>query len=675
VRHPFSPIPAKPARISVGAKPRKAKKMLDDLKVTFDHDVETALSDLPSMADDLLLDTAFTASLSANAVDQSQKLVGFMQAARSVHRQSNAAAANAAVLTYLVYLGTRSDKGAEWLKAQIEAANVVIKSHNAAEATLKARVAEYKVKGMAMFPPAQTTQDAAIYAEEAAQLAELANLTDKAWTRRQKIEIAARAGTADWTRCVKLSLELHSSANASVISRYSTVVAWLNKRFPNATENLYAVMVKAIADAGGFDAAYAEQVDRQKNQDEQDDGSDDGTLTAEQVEAIATAKSKILEDGINATVAVSLAPVTAKYAASGYTMLLARVGENGLEVLGETKTSESGIKHAVESMAMANGCKTNPGAEFLWTLFSLGDLVSEGQSTALTRNDLAAGETLKTERKVVMRDKEDGTGYEIVVSARYADASIVVTGCPNSELVRLGPPKAGLLTLTKTSRDNLYAALAGQFERTILDVVAVEDPVRKDGALAKNSPAWDVIYRTGAVGEAIAQHRFYLNDISEADHRPLCVEGFKPNLLQNLKNLDLAAMYEQCKANWDKVKKADKTAKTVALTFAKGAMTLVTKGEPDFSIATTGAYRTVPMVTLRAQEFFAVLAKLAEFSADDLTLEVDHGGLLRFSWAGDLGQFAIHLPTATADGSLSSRRLQQMSGPMITVADEDDTNA
>ena len=77
--------------------------MLDDLKVTFDHDVETALSNLPYMAGDLLLDTASTASLSANAIDQSQKLVGFMQAARSVHRQSNAAAANAAVLTYLVY--------------------------------------------------------------------------------------------------------------------------------------------------------------------------------------------------------------------------------------------------------------------------------------------------------------------------------------------------------------------------------------------------------------------------------------------------------------------------------------------------------------------------------------------------------------------------------------------
>jgi hypothetical protein len=80
-------------------------------------------------------------------------------------------------------------------------------------------------------------------------------------------------------------------------------------------------------------------------------------------------------------------------------------------------------------------------------------------------------------------------------------------------------------------------------------------------------------------------------------------------------------------------------------------------------------------VTLRAQEFFAVLAKLAEISVDDLTLEVDIGGLLRFSWAHELGQFAVCLPTATADGSLSSRRLQQMSAPTLPVSDEDDTNA
>ncbi len=625
-----------------------------------------------SMADDLLLDAAITA---AQPADYGQKLIGYMQVARSALRQSKTSAANAAVLTYLTYLGTRSDKGAEWLKAQIDAVNVLIKTHNADEVILQARVADYKVKGLAMFPTAKTAEEADTYAAEALELAELGKLTANDWARRQKVAIGARSGTAEWTRVVKLSLELHSAWNASVVSRYSSAVSWLNQRFPTATDSQYGAMVKAIADAGGFDSVVAEQVDRQKSQDEQDDGSDDGTLTAEQVEAIDKAKAKILDDGINATVALSLVPVTAKHAADGYTMLLARVGENGVEVLGEAKTSEVGIKNAVERMAMANGCATNPGAEFLWTLFSLGDLVTEGHSTALTRDDLAAGETLKTERKVVLCDQQDGSGYEIVVSARYADASIVVTGCPNSELVRLGPPKAGLLTLTKTSRDNLYAALAGQFDRSILDVVAVDEPVRKDGGLAKNSPAWEVIYRTGAVGAAIAQHRYYLNDISEADHRPLCVEGFKPQLLQNLKKLDLADMYQQCKANWDQVKKADKTAKTVALTFDKGSMTLVIKGEPDFTIATSGAFRTTPKVTLRAQEFFAALAKLAEISVDDLTLEVDVGGLLRFSWANELGQFAVCLPTATADASLSSRRLQQMSAPTLPVSDEDDTNA
>ena len=643
--------------------------MFDAPFKTQDYDVQATPV---SMADDLLLDVAITA---AQPADNDQKLIGYMQAARSALRQSKTSAANAAVLTYLTYLGTRSEKGAEWLKAQIDAVNVLIKTHNADEVILQARVADYKVKGMAMFPTAKTAEEADTYAAEALELAELGKLTANDWARRQKVAIGARAGTAEWTRVVKLSLELHSAWNASVVSRYSSAVSWLNHRFPNATDNQYGIMVKAIADAGGFDAVVAEQVDRQKSQDEQDDGSDDGTLTAEQVEAIDKAKAKILDDGINATVALSLVPVTAKHAADGYTMLLARVGENGVEVLGEAKTSEVGIKNAVERMAMANGCATNPGAEFLWKLFNLGDLVTEGHSTALTRDDLAAGETLKTERKVVLCDKQDGSGYEIVVSARYADASIVVTGCPNSELVRLGPPKAGLLTLTKTSRDNLYAALAGQFDRSILDVVAVDDPVRKDGGLAKNSPAWEVIYRTGAVGAAIAQHRYYLNDISDADHRPLCIEGFKPQLLQNLKKLDLAAMYQQCKNGWDKVKKADKTAKTVAMAFDKGAMTLVIKGEPDFTIATKAAFRTTPKVSLRAQELFAVLGKLAEISADDLTLEVDVGGLLRFSWANDLGQFAVCLPTATADGSLSSRRLQQMSAPTLAVSDEDDTNA
>ena len=618
---------------------------------------------------------AMAMSLPAPSVDNGQKLATFIQAARSVHSQSRTAAANAAVWAYLVYRGTQSQKGSEWLKVQLEAANVLIKKHNADEVVLKTQVAEFKVKGKAMFPSAKAAEDAVLQAADGLRLAQLADLTDKDWSRRQQVEIAARANTADWTRVVKLVLELNHSWQASLVSRYSSVVSWLSQRFPNAADSQYNEMVQSIAKAGGFDAVVAEQADRKKVQDEQDDGSDDGSLTTEQVEAIGKAKAQLLETGINRTVAVSMAPVTAKHAASGYTMLLARVGANGVEVLGEAKTSESGIKHAVESMALANGCTANPGAEFLWTLFSLGDLVTEGHSTAVTRNNLAAGEPLKTERKVVLCNMEDGSGYEIVISARYADASIVVTGCPKAELVRLGPPKAGLLTLTKTSRNNLYAALAGQFERSILDVVAVDDPVRKDGKSAQNSPAWEVIYRTGALGAAIAQHRYYLNDLSEADHRPLCVEGFKPQLLQVVKTADLADMYQQCQSGWDKVRKTDKTAKTVVLAFTKGAMTLFADGEPAFTIATTGAQRLTPKVTLRAQEFFAVLAKLAEISAENLTLEVDEGGLLRFSWASELGEFAIHLPTATADGSLSSRRLQQMSAPMFPVSDEDDTNA
>lgn len=626
---------------------------------------------LPREADAVQPDAAYVADAAYNVssialptwpqqVDEALKLSAYITAARAALRQTKQSATEAAVVTYIIYRNTLSTAGAEWLKKAIETANAAIKQHNAAEETLMKRVDQYKAQGAAIFAAPKSAEEAAEIAIETAKLSELAALDADGRARRLKVEIAARNGTAAWTTVTKHVLELHSTFNASVTHRYVTVVGWLVRHFPNATDADYAAMVSAILNAGGFDAVYADQVAHKRNADEADDGSDDGSLNAKDAETLAQHKAQQVEAGLKSAQTVGHVSIPVEKAKDGYTLLLGRVTNGNVEVLGEADLGEKRITEAATKHGATITAQPYPGSQFVWNLLSLGELVHHGQTTALTRHNLKGGEALKVERRLVLRNSDDCGGYEVLVTGRYADSSIIVKATPNADVVKLGPP-TGILQLTTPAYDTLYDLLQDQQNRALWSVFADHNPIRKDGEPAKNTPAWvafcDVLKKSGSTNHS---KFFFFNDVMQAEQMPLDVDGFRPECCDRILKSDLVMLYEQRLADWASVKKADKAKKTMTLTFTNGQLVLKRDGDDDLAVTVTGNGHDTVAVTFRAQDLAKVVRKLIEADTEAFDMMADSGGLLSIRWKDAIGSYDVNLPTVAANGELAQRRVAPM---------------
>jgi hypothetical protein len=624
--------------------------------VVVSNETETTQATFPG-ADIMLNEALAEGAAEAVAIqDNAKRLEGYISVARSAYRQSKTSAAEAAVLCYLVYRGTLSDAGKSWLADQVKAANAAINQHNANEKALQDRVTKY-LKALAVSP-----KEAATWAD-AADLQELVELTEADWNRRLKVEIGARKGTAEWTQVVKLALELNSSFNASVVSRFVTVVGYLVRQFPDAVDADYSKMVAKILKKGGFDSTYAAQLhhDRHGDDDEAADGSDDGTVAQSDEEILEKYKATQIAAGLLAMPSLANITMPVQKAADGYTLLLGRVVDGSVEVIGEADVGEKRLADVVAKHGGKSAGQPYAGSEFLWNLLSLGDLVAEGQATKLPRNGLQGDDTLKVERRLVLKNTDMDGNFEVMISARNADASIIVKGKPNEAVVKLGPP-VGLLGLTARSYEAVYDLLSDPINRSLWDVSALHNPTRADGMAAKNSPAW-VAHCSVLQAKGSKNHTktFYLNDITKAHNLPLDVDGFRPEVLQDLKKTDLVAMYRDRKNGWDVIKKADKTGQIMSLEFKNSQLKLKALGQDDYTVTTNGNGSFLMSLPFRAQDLMAVLGKLCEANTEVFTLSADKAGLLVIQWADSAGTYQICLPTANAEGRMQSRRLAPIS--------------
>jgi hypothetical protein len=626
---------------------------------------------LPREADAVQQDAAYVADAAyeiatialptwVQPVDEALKLNAYIATARAALRQTKHSAAEAAVATYIVYRNTLSTAGTEWLKTAIESANAAIRQHNVAEVALMERVDNFKLKGAAMFAAPKTPEEAAEIASETAKLSELALLDDDGRARRMKVEIAARSGAAEWTAVTKLVLQLNSTYTATVTHRYVTVIGWLVRKFPHATDADYATMVKAILNAHGFDAVYADQVAFKRDADDPDDGSDDGSLDAKDAAILANHKAAQVEAGLKSAQSVGNISIPVEKAKDGYTLLLGRVTNGAVEVIAEADLGEKRIAEAANKHGATITAKPYDGSQFLWTVLSLGELVENGRTTALTRNGLKGGEALKVERRLVLRNSDKQGGYEVLVTGRYADSSIIVKATPNAEVVKLGPP-TGILQLTTPAYDTLYDLLQDQQNRALWDVAALHNPPRGDGNPAKQTPAWvafcDVLKQSGSANHSKI---FYFNDVMQASHMPLDVDGFRPECFDRILKSDLVTLYQNRLADWASVTQKDKAKKTITLAFTCGQLVLKRDGDADFAIPVVDNGHLPVTVTFRAQDLHKVFRKLIEAETEVFDMMADSGGLLSIRWKNAVGAFEVNLPTVAANGELTQRRIAPM---------------
>jgi hypothetical protein len=115
-----------------------------------------------------------------------------------------------------------------------------------------------------------------------------------------------------------------------------------------------------------------------------------------------------------------------------------------------------------------------------------------------------------------------------------------------------------------------------------------------------------------------------------------------------------------------------KIARVVELTFKPDMLLVVCGDARPLEIPCVTGSRSVVTVRLRTFDLMALMTALRDHDCQEVSVEPDDRGLVKFSWADAYAAYAIHIPTCSPDAKLHSKRLATMRAmePMLAQAAE-----
>jgi hypothetical protein len=187
--------------------------------------------------------------------------------ARWLYSASKSTAMKAAAHAYVVWLHTSGELATKsltiWRDEQIAKFNDRAKAENDKIADDKPRAMALKAGPLpANDPtnqPAKSPEDQKKIDDDKARLAERSQWTETDWKNARYVTIDAESKAADPATIVKLVFDFKHSWQASLVSRYASVLNWIHKRFASVPFVSVKAHVKAIVNAinveGGFESA------------------------------------------------------------------------------------------------------------------------------------------------------------------------------------------------------------------------------------------------------------------------------------------------------------------------------------------------------------------------------------------------------------------------------------
>lgn len=574
--------------------------------------------------------------------------------ARKSFTLSKDSAAKAAAHVYMVWLATLGEDAnsqmKKWLTEEVGKANEAIEAFNAEQDKLKERAGKLKDNKLSKDDPAvmpvKTKVEREVQAKIVAELKAIGALTIKQFKASKKIAIVIDDNKLEFTGIVRFVLDLMLAKEASSVSRYANVVGWVHNHFKDEAPVDADQIVAAIQFAGGFEIAL-------EAQREAGDGPNGGSGDEE------AAKDREIRDEVllaDAKKAVNKAPAKATFemdiqgASHNIVTLLGRVINGKVEVVGQLPIAEDAVDATVAKFCDAEALPTDTTADFLAKVIDLGKLVAEGSKTAKTTDDQKGGVPLKAERALTVVPAGK-SGVQLVVSARYASASVIVKAVPTAKQVKLGASTSPV-ALSAEDQAVLAKAIAEQKDRRLVTVT----PMAKAKVLT-----WVATDRAlAAKSRANAVKSFAFKNVAMQADKPLDVDGFKPQVAVVLAAKELRDLDEKRLAVWRKDNAADKSKRKMKLTFAKGILSYDIDGDKPLSIKTKGSMSGVHALNFRPRELCNVVAKLLATGAQSFDVQADASGMLRFGWSDKLGSYEVYLPTVTADNTLNPKRVEQM---------------
>jgi hypothetical protein len=579
-----------------------------------------------------------------------------IQDARSSHGASKSAAAAAAAHTYLVwrdaFAPTADADMRKWARAKVSARNTEIAEIND---KLNARKTQAKA-----FAAGKLSPDHWIYADhvneeglkkredEKARLAADAKLTNSDWNALRKVSIEARGGASQFVEVVKYALGFDAANQSALVSRYAMTLDWIHDKFRADVVNAADSIADAIIVAGGVEEVL--RIQRGKNAPSKD------AKAAIAKAAAANAKWAIDDADIKAET------ILPGGEADGLVALLARrVGER-LEIVGDIEIAADDYWPWIKRFDDDIQLPTDEGVELLFRLLEIGELVSEGKLSDKTVGNNTSGSKIAEERVVWLVTATNAT--ELVVSARYADSSVVIKCRPAADVVAHGG-SCGTFSLSRDTRRDAEWLLREPMARTV---------VKLDTESLTDEPVWTLV-NTALLDANFDGHSKTLSWeplTASTEHKPLDIDGFKPTMTVTVAKAAFADLYKQHLAVWSAVKAANdkeakgkgvksKIAKDANLRFVGKELSYVMEGYAAHVVPCDGGTPAVmASLRFRASDLHDLVQRLCDIDVASFTVAADEAGLLCVGWTDRFGSFDIYLPTVNSYNHLETRRIAPM---------------
>jgi hypothetical protein len=561
---------------------------------------------------------------------------------------SKDAAGEAAARAYLVWFDTMSANAhvdmIKWMDDEIAKRNPAIDAHNKEEKDLKEKSNKFVNGKLAednwLNGTPETKAERDELAAEKARLTSLHALSKDEWAARRKVKVEAREGASKFTKLVKFVFDFEYASDSSVTSRYATVLEWVDAKFGGEIVEDASQITDTIKAAGGFEAVLNLQ---RGNKPEDDTAAADRKAIAD---AIAKqAKAAVQNADAKATFAMDV-----KNAPEGIVLVLGRYVDGKVEVVGEMPLVSERLDEVVSQFNDEDLLPTNDHAEFVARVLALGELVNEGSASDITEDGVKAGKK-EAERRTLTLAPNAAAGLELVVSARFADASAVIKATPRLERVVLGEVTTPMLMPWVQSRA-LTKMLDDRSTRRLVDVISDVNEGELSWIVGNSALI--------AVDSKNARQCCTLDSLVNETHMPLDVDGFKPQFAVTVAVAELRGLYQTCLTPWKETKDGKKNQKQMALTFKDGQMTYQFDGKSDHSLPCAGANPVPVSLQFRSQDLHDLVLALTQQQVASVKVSGDSSGLLCVTWSDHLGHYSVYLPTATKDNKLEHRRVAPM---------------
>jgi hypothetical protein len=471
----------------------------------------------------------------------------------------------------------------------------------------------------------------------------------------RQVRVDMRAGASPFTEVVKYVFDFREAAQATLVSRYAKVLEWIDDHFKNQVISAVTDITDAIEAANGFEAV----INVKRGATPKPPANDDDELAARVIEEIKTAAAS--------NVHVQSFSITVEEA-DKFVISLGRYKSGAVEVVSTVPLPDEDAESVLRLFEADLGPKMSESAAFVTRVIDLADLVAEGRPSAHKEDDISVGKALKEERVLTLAS--EGSALQLGVSARYAEACVVITAQPSAPNVKLGAPDAPV-AMTKDDYSKLAETLGNKATRCLLDLTVAATPTGQS----------DLRWAVSNTAKPGSDKAYAWESIAAQDHKPLEVDRFSASFTVDIAKTSLVQLYIERLKVWqakEKAKKADefasaskkaeKAKKVITIRFAGSELGYSMEGDADLALPLAGSIASPLAMSFRPRDLFALLSKLKEQKASTFQLSGDAGGMLRVSWSDDLGTYCIYQPTVNKRGELEAKRLAPMQSVTVPLA-------